>query len=464
MQRRRVRDRHLRVRAVEDERPAVLPGRRPGRVRDRARCCPFPDESATVVPAPSPNAYDATKPGVAAWLSTGAKISGARASTLTQAPANALSRNPLRLAVLSKGPSPGTDVFAQWQNRGTLSTGGTTLSARGIGSLLVAAESLRAPSVVVRRRRRSPWLPRRRRSTCRRPARSRRRGSIAAPSRSSTSSGASGSAPALATRGRRPPSFPVASSTSRARHAASPPSISRAERCAGGTRSSAASRGDRPRRLRPRVVGTTDTSVFALSAAGGRLLWDRPLLTRTERRIESAPLVANGLVYASTVGDRPGRVGALYALDAATGRVVWRVSTVKEPFPQPAEAGGGGARYPPSSDGRTLYWGTTSPLPHGGTALRSNGGSYPGPVPDTDSLLALNARTGGSALARPGDEPRRPRLRLPALARARPCGRRACRFRRRVGAWSSPGTGRRIDRLWQTKVGVHKNDHGRLPW
>ncbi len=129
----------------------------------------------------------------------------------------------------------------------------------------------------------------------------------------------------------------------------------------------------------PRVVGTTNTSVFALSAASGRLLWDRPLLTRTERRIESAPLVAGGLVYASTVGDRPGRLGALYALDAASGRVRWRVPTVRKPFPDPAEAGGGGGRYPPSSDGRNLYWGTTSPLPNGGTALHSNGGSYPGP-------------------------------------------------------------------------------------
>src|SRR5207342_3274691 len=31
--------------------------------------CPFPDESATVVPAPSPNAYDATKPAITAgWV------------------------------------------------------------------------------------------------------------------------------------------------------------------------------------------------------------------------------------------------------------------------------------------------------------------------------------------------------------------------------------------------------------
>jgi outer membrane protein assembly factor BamB len=213
----------------------------------------------------------------------------------------------------------------------------------------------------------------------------------------------------------------------------------------------------------PRVVGTTDVSVFALSAASGRLLWDRPLLTRTERRIESAPLVANGLVYASTVGDRPGRLGALYALDVASGRVRWRVPTVKRPFPYPAEAGGGGARYPPSSDGRNLYWGTTSPLPHGGTALHSNGGSYPGRVPDTDSLLALNARTGN---LRWRDQVTSHDVRgydfqlSPVLA---PSGNVPAIFGAGLGglvvAWNRASH----RRLWQTEVGLHRNDHGRLP-
>jgi hypothetical protein len=64
----------------------------------------------------------------------------------------------------------------------------------------------------------------------------------------------------------------------------------------------------------PRVLGTTDTSAFALSATSGRLLWERLLVTRTERRVAAAPQATAGLVFVSTVGDRPAARGTLYAL------------------------------------------------------------------------------------------------------------------------------------------------------
>ena len=181
----------------------------------------------------------------------------------------------------------------------------------------------------------------------------------------------------------------------------------------------------------------------------------RPLLTRTERVVASAPVVAHGFVYASTAGDRPRHDGALYALAISTGRVRWKFTVTK--------GSGGGARYPPSSDGRALYWGTTSPLPHGGTALQPNGGAYPGPALYTDSLVTLAPRTGKLLWydqVTPHDVRGYDFQLSPVLARA---GSTPAVFGAgRAGlviAWDR-ATHRR---LWQRQVGVHRNDRGRLP-
>jgi outer membrane protein assembly factor BamB len=146
--------------------------------------------------------------------------------------------------------------------------------------------------------------------------------------------------------------------------------------------------------LGERLFGATDTSVFALDRRTGRRLWARRLTGRTEQFVDIAPLVARGLVFSSTIGVPPGGRGALYALDQATGRIRWRFDTVRDPWRYPS-AGGGGAWFTPSlaPDGR-LYVGISNPAPWGGSRLRPNGGMYPGPVPYTDALVALDARTG----------------------------------------------------------------------
>jgi outer membrane protein assembly factor BamB len=143
-----------------------------------------------------------------------------------------------------------------------------------------------------------------------------------------------------------------------------------------------------------RIYGATDSTAFALSAKSGRTLWTRGLVTQRARYVDVAPQVANGLVFLSTVGLPPNGKGVLYALDETNGRVVWRRSTIKRPFAVPAEAGGGGAWYPPSVNASTAYWGIANPYPFGGSRSHPNGGAYAGPALYTDSLLATNARTG----------------------------------------------------------------------
>jgi outer membrane protein assembly factor BamB len=216
-----------------------------------------------------------------------------------------------------------------------------------------------------------------------------------------------------------------------------------------------------------RVYGATDTTAFALDARTGGRRWSTRLTTPQEQFVEIAPIVASGRVYFSTVGFSPHGRGALYALDARSGRVVWRFDTVRDPW-RHAAAGGGGAWYPLSIDsaGR-VYAGIANPGPWGGTRQRPNGGAYPGPVPYTSSLVVLDGRTGRLLWY---DQVTRHDVRdydfqdSPILATITVGGRPVRTVfgsgkSGRVVAWNRT-TGRR---LWARPVGTHRRDLGPLP-
>jgi outer membrane protein assembly factor BamB len=210
---------------------------------------------------------------------------------------------------------------------------------------------------------------------------------------------------------------------------------------------------------RGRLFGATDTSAFALDPRNGRRLWAHRLTNRHEQFVDVAPLAAGGLVFVSTVGFPPGGRGALYALDAATGKLRWRFATVRDPWKDPS-AGGGGAWYAPSlaPDGR-LYVGIANPGPWGGSPSLPNGGAFAGPDLYTDSLLALDADTGRLLWH---DQVTRHDVRdydleaSPVLA-----GRTVIGAGKggRVVAWNRI-TGKR---LWSHAVGTHLHDLGALP-
>jgi outer membrane protein assembly factor BamB len=211
-----------------------------------------------------------------------------------------------------------------------------------------------------------------------------------------------------------------------------------------------------------RVYGATDTSVFALSAASGKLLWTRLLETPTERYVDVAPQVASGTVYTSTVGVPPNGRGALYALSAATGKVRWRLSTIKGPWRVPSEAGGGGAWYPPSVADGTAYWGTANPYPYGGTQRHPNGGAFAGPALYTDSLVAVSSagKVAWYDQVTPHDVRDYDFQLSPVLATL--AGRSLVFGAGKAGivlAWDRASH----RRVWQVKVGVHRNDSGPLP-
>jgi alcohol dehydrogenase (cytochrome c) len=211
------------------------------------------------------------------------------------------------------------------------------------------------------------------------------------------------------------------------------------------------------------LYGTTNTAVFALDRRTGRVRWTRRVTGRSDR-IDIAPLAAGGRVYVGTTAQLPGSKGALLALDGATGRVLWRFSTVHGAWAHPALASGGGIWWTPTIDrGGTLYAGTANPLPWGGTPALPNGGAYAGRALYTDSLLALDARSGRLGWfdqVTPHDV-RDYDLSLPPML-ARIGGRDLAiggGKGGRVFAWNRATHAR----VWTATVGRHRNDHGPLP-
>jgi alcohol dehydrogenase (cytochrome c) len=110
-----------------------------------------------------------------------------------------------------------------------------------------------------------------------------------------------------------------------------------------------------------------------------------------------------------------------------------------------------------------LYAGNSNPSPWGGTPERPNGGAFPGPARYTDSLIVLDARTGGLLWydqVTPHDVRDYDFQATPILATVGDAdlvfgaGKAG-----RVIAWDR-GTRRR---RWTAVVGMHRNDLGPLP-
>ncbi len=212
-----------------------------------------------------------------------------------------------------------------------------------------------------------------------------------------------------------------------------------------------------------RVYGATDTTVFALSRATGHLLWTQNIVTPTQQFVNIAPQVANGIVYAATIGNPSGGEGHLYAIDAHTGRVRWQFNTIKSPWKVPFQAGGGGSWYTPSVAGNVVYWGIANPLPWGGSPKYPNGAAFGGAALYTDSLLALNATTGKLLWYDQvtTHDVRDRDFQLPPILGS--VGKTPAVFGAGKGGVVIAWNAATHKRIWQSSVGVHMNDTGPLP-
>lgn len=139
------------------------------------------------------------------------------------------------------------------------------------------------------------------------------------------------------------------------------------------------------------VYGDTSSTVFALSARTGKVIWvDRHLLNSGQGAFEIQPQVAGGRVYvASAYGTGPGG-GVLFALNASNGRPTWRFNTLLGQDAGASRTGSGGAWETPlvGRDGSVTF-GIGNPYQSAASAI-----AHPAAQLYTDSEVSVDAATG----------------------------------------------------------------------
>ncbi|MBS0380329.1 MAG: PQQ-binding-like beta-propeller repeat protein [Proteobacteria bacterium] len=146
--------------------------------------------------------------------------------------------------------------------------------------------------------------------------------------------------------------------------------------------------------------GTGDGFVIALDAATGKELWKvRAADPAAGEFLSMAPIAWRGLVFIGPAGSEWGIRGRILAFDAATGKEVWRFNTIPEKgeagydtwhIPDTTTHGGGGTWSSFTLDARTgeLF------VPVGNPAPDFTPGFRPGDNLYTNSMVVLDARTG----------------------------------------------------------------------
>lgn len=145
-------------------------------------------------------------------------------------------------------------------------------------------------------------------------------------------------------------------------------------------------------------MATLDNRVVALDAKTGKVAWNVQLnAPDVGYAMTLAPLVLKGMVIVGVSGGEYGARGYVAALDAKTGKQVWKQYTIPAPnepggdtWPEGAYKTGGGATWLTGSydaETDTLYWGVGNPGPWLAT-LRPGDNLY------TDSVIALEPKTG----------------------------------------------------------------------
>ena len=217
--------------------------------------------------------------------------------------------------------------------------------------------------------------------------------------------------------------------------------------------------------------------VAAYDAATGEELWATDVTSKLGRaELNIQPFVYDGMVFASTSGFPEGVRGTIFALNQASGEVVWSFSTIEDEglWGNPELNSGGGVWYPPALDVETgtLYFGVGSPYPFPGAPGFPAGSSRPGDNRWTSGTIALDVRTGEfrwGFQAFPHDLFDRDHVlvALAELAEADEAGGGAGDGddgRRKVLVTAGkgnvvigldPASG---EELWRTSVGMHQND------
>jgi outer membrane protein assembly factor BamB len=214
-------------------------------------------------------------------------------------------------------------------------------------------------------------------------------------------------------------------------------------------------------------------NIVALNMSNGGLTWRTPLAGPTGQQ---QPTVFGGMVLTGIAAglERPGSgkvlktallkggaSGYAFGIDEATGLRVWQLRTVEKGFwGNPGVNGGAGIWGTPALDPASgmTFWSTGNPGPAPGTVAYPNASSRPGRNLYSNTVLALDARTGHRKWfyqALPHDIFHHDLQNAPILVDAG--------GRKLVIASGKMGVVYAIDRetghlAWKRPVGVHQND------
>jgi len=227
-----------------------------------------------------------------------------------------------------------------------------------------------------------------------------------------------------------------------------------------------------------RIYGATETNAFALDAKTGKQVWSRKLPGNAKEGIDMAPQLYDNTVLFSTVPGngltsfyKGGARGVVWALDAATGRPKWTFDTIADGaklWGNPKVNSGGGLWYPPAVDNQgRVFISVANPAPFPGTPKYPNGSSRPGANLYTDSLVALDGKTGKLLWFRqtvPHDIHDYD-LMIPAIITTLPLNGAQTEIVLVAGKMGKAYAYRADDgkHLWTRSVGKHQNDIGPLP-
>ena len=214
-------------------------------------------------------------------------------------------------------------------------------------------------------------------------------------------------------------------------------------------------------------------SLRAFDERTGASVWSTQLAGATGAH---QPVAFDGFVYTAISSARerrlprdkvhlrllvPGSSGMAYGVRADDGGLTWKFRTVAKGFwGHPEVNAGGGIWFPPAVDTRTgtTFWSTGNPGPGPGVKKYPNASSRPGPNLYTNTLLALDGRSGRKLWhhqLKPHDLFHHDLQNPPILLDAG--------GRRLVIASGKGGRVFALDRdtgrlLWETPLGIHRND------
>jgi polyvinyl alcohol dehydrogenase (cytochrome) len=149
--------------------------------------------------------------------------------------------------------------------------------------------------------------------------------------------------------------------------------------------------------------GDVDANAYAVNATTGALVWKTKVEDHPAARITGAPTLYSGVLYVPVssleelTGSRPTYQcctfrGSVVALDATTGRQIWKAYTIPEP-PRPTKRNAIGTQlYGPSG---AAVWSAPTIDVQRGALYVATGDSYSNPAAETsDAIVAFDLATG----------------------------------------------------------------------